>query len=117
MENTWKKNESKLSNIEEEIKKIQNDNKLNTIYFKNLINKNENKINEYKYLNYEIPKKKDFLKSRNEYLEKLKANMKNQKLFKSLNKEKLKLDINCIYYDRTIDGGDESSSGYEFFKF
>lgn len=43
--------------------------------------------------------------------------MKNQKLFKSLNKEKLKLDINCIYYDRTIDGGDESSSGYEFFKF
>ena len=60
MENTWKKNESKLSNIEEEIKKIQNDNKLNTIYFKNLINKNENKINEYKYLNYEISKKKIF---------------------------------------------------------
>ena len=43
--------------------------------------------------------------------------MKNQKLFKSLNEQKLKLNINCIYYDRTIDGGDESSSGYEFFKF
>ena len=117
MEKTLKKNESELSNIEEEIKKIRNANKLNEIYFNNLKNKNDNKINEYKYLNYEIPKKKDFLKTRNEYLEKLKTNMKNQKLFKSFNEEKLKLDINCIYYDRTIDGGDESSSGYEFFKF
>ena len=117
MEKTLKKNESELSNIEEEIKKIRNANKLNAIYFNNLKNKNDNKINEYKYLNYEIPKKKDFLKTRNEYLEKLKTNMKNQKLFKSFNEEKLKLDINCIYYDRTIDGGDESSSGYEFFKF
>ena len=117
LENTLKKNESELSNINEEIEKIKNANILNSIYFNNLNNKYENKINEYKYLNYEIPKKKDFLKSRNKYLEKLKENLKNQKLFKSLNEEKLKLDINCIYYDRTIDGGDESSSGYEFFKF
>ena len=117
LENKIKKNKSELSNIKEEIKKIKNSNKLNSIYFNNLNDKYENKINQYKYLNYEIPKKKDFLKSRSEYLEKLKTNMKNQKLFKSLNEQKLKLDINCIYYDRTIEGGDESSSGYEFFKF
>ena len=103
-------NKKFLLEVNEEIERKINAKKLNQIHYNNL-QKNLNKLKDIQNKN------KDILNLRNNELEKLKDNIEVQKELKKFNEQKLKLDINCIYFDTTMDGGEESSSGYQFFKF
>ena len=112
------KNKSdELCEMKLKLKKMQNANNSNEKYYNYLLKQNETEKEKINYLKYEIPKKKDILKKREEYLEKIKNNIQNKVLLDKFRKSNLKLKINCIYYDTTIDASDETSSSYEFFKY
>ena len=115
MENEIENKKEELYQLKLKIKKMKSANNSNSSYYKYLLNEIEREKEKItKYLNYEIPREKDKLKRREDYLEKIKNQIHNKILFNNFRKSKLKLKINCIYYDTTIDASDETTSSYEF---
>lgn len=78
----------------------------------------EIKINKYNNIENEIEKSKKILEKRKDELQKIKTfynqSIKLSKIYTILNERKLKL--NCIYLDKNINGEEDFSSSYEFFK-
>ena len=100
-----------FENLDNKIRITPNSIELKEIRYNNLKSKlNSEKEDELSRLN-------EILKCRDKVIEDLKASINIQKDLKINIEKNLKLDINCIYFDTTIDGGNESSNGYIFFKF
>ena len=99
------------------ITKTQNVYNSNTKYYNILLKQIQAEKDKTNCLAYEISKEKDLLKKREDYLKKISNNIENKNTLNNFLKPKLKLNINCIYYDNTIDGSDEASGSYEFFKY
>ena len=111
------KNQKKLEENTIEIKGIYI-NKEKIIYNLYLKRKYEIIINAYNNIDNEIEECKNKLKKRKDELEKLQNFVKDTKklseIYTLLDGKKLK--INCIYLDKNINGEEDFSSSYEFFK-
>ena len=103
-------NREELLNLEGKIKTIPYNIELKEIRYNNLLNKlNEDEKEEIEKLHQKI-------NEMDEDFNNLQASIQTQKDLKMYNIQSLKLEINCIYFDPTIDG-EKDSSGFQFFKF
>ena len=103
-------NREELLNLEGKIKTIPYNIELKEIRYNNLLNKlNEDEKEEIEKLHQKI-------NEMDEDFNNLQASIQTQKDLKMYNIQSLKLEINCIYFDPSIDG-EKDSSGFQFFKF